>query len=144
MNSALIRQQRLLSLLLGSLFYAIYHGMVHFSDWCYLAVSTAVAAGVSAILLPLHRLLVRQLAARGPQWPAAGRCAGAASVAVLIFGLANLPVWSLHTWLGPGGTWPWGAAAVLVAVGGQLTPISSPKSGEAATSLFLKQSDVSA
>ena len=32
-----------------------------------------------------------------------------------LFGLANVLVWPLRTWLGPGSTWPWGVAAVLVA-----------------------------
>ena len=144
MSRALLRQQWLLSLLLGSLFYAIYHGTVHFSDWCYLAVSTAVAAGVSAILLPLHKLLLQQLAVRGPQWPAAGRCTGAVSITMLVFGLANVLVWPLHTWLGPSGTWPWGVAAALVAVGGQLAPATAPKSGEATASSSLKPSGMSA
>jgi hypothetical protein len=108
--------QWLLSLLLGSAFYAIYQGTVHFSDWCYLGVSTVVAAGVSGILVPLNRLLLRQLAAHGSQWPALGRWGWLLGGTLALFGLANVLVWPLLSWLGPGMAWPWGVAAVLVAV----------------------------
>ena len=107
--------QWLFSLLLGSAFYAVYQGTVHFSDWCYLAVATAVAAGISALLIPLNKMLLRQLAAHEAQWPALGRWAGLLGSTLGLFGLANVLVWPLRTWLGPGSTWPWGVAAVLVA-----------------------------
>jgi len=111
----MLKKQWLLSLLLGSAFYAIYQGTVHFSDWCYLAVSTAVAAGISALLIPLNKILLQQLAARGPQWSALGRWLWLLGGTLALFGLANLLVWPLRTWLGPGSTWPWGLAALLVA-----------------------------
>ncbi|GAB3589093.1 hypothetical protein [Hymenobacter daeguensis] len=115
-NPKLFMRQWLLSLLLGSAFYAIYQGTVHFSDWCYLGVSTAVAAGVSGVLVPLNKLLLQQLAERGPQWPAFGRWLWLFGGMLALFGLANGLVWPLLTWLGPGAAWPWGVAAVLVAV----------------------------
>ena len=108
--------QWLLSLLVGGLFYAVYQGTVHFSDWCYLGVSTAVAAGVSLILVPLNKLLLRRLASQGPQWSAPGRWAWLSGGILGLFGLANGLVWPLLTWLGPGAAGPWGMAAMLVAV----------------------------
>lgn len=111
-----LSRQWLLSLLLGSAFYAIYQGTVHFSDWCYLGVSTAVAAGISGILLPLNKLLLRHLAARGPQWSALGRWLWLMGGTLALFGLANALVWPLLTWMGPGAAGPWGVAAVLVAI----------------------------
>ena len=107
------KKRWLLSLLLGSTLYAGYHGLVHFSDWCYLGVSTAVAAGASAAVLPLHRRLqgLWQRAGRVEWWAGRG---GRLAATLLLFGLANLLVWPLHTWPGPGGTWPWGIAALLV------------------------------
>lgn len=117
MNSALpLSRQWLLSLLLGSAFYAIYQGTVHFSDWCYLGVSTVVAAGVSGILMPLNKLLLRQLSTHRPQWPTLGRWLWLLGGTLALFGLANVLVWPLLTWLGPGAAAPWGLAAVLVAV----------------------------
>ena len=105
----------LLSLVLGSSIYAAFNGLVHFSDWCYLVVSTAVAALASAAVLPLYGLLLRQLARHGQHWPALGRWVGLGGSTLVLFGLANLLVWPLRTWPGPGGTWPWGVAAVVVA-----------------------------
>ena len=112
----MLKHQWMLSLLLGSALYAIYQGTVHFSDWCYQAVSTAVAAGVSALLIPLNEVLLQQLAARGPQWPVLGRWAWLLGGTLGLFGLANVLVWPLLTWPGPGAAWPWGVAAALVAV----------------------------
>ena len=43
------------SLLLGCVCYFLANGLVHMSDWCYLATSAAVAGVVSAALGPLHR-----------------------------------------------------------------------------------------
>lgn len=111
----MLRRQWMLSLLLGSAFYAIYQGTVHFSDWCYLAVSTIVAAGVSGILVPLNKKLLNHLVAHGPKWPAMSRWAWLLGGTLGLFGLANVLVWPLLTWLGPGAAWPWGIAAALVA-----------------------------
>jgi hypothetical protein len=112
----LLLRQWLFSLLLGSAFYACYHGVVHFSDWYYLGVATAVAAVVSALMVPLNGMLLRLLARR-PQWPAAGRWAGLLLGTAGLFGLANVLTLPLHTMLGPGSTAPWGLAALLVAAG---------------------------
>jgi hypothetical protein len=111
-----VGHQWLLSLLLGSAFYATYQGTVHFSDWCYLTVSTVIAAGISALTIPLNKMLLQQLATHGPQWPALGRWAWLLGGTLALFGLTNVLVWPLLTWLGPGSTWPWGVAAALVAV----------------------------
>ncbi|GAA4357317.1 hypothetical protein GCM10023185_21930 [Hymenobacter saemangeumensis] len=108
-------RQWLLSLLLGSALYAAYHGVVHFSDWCYLGVSTAVAGGISLLMVPLNGLLLHRLSRHGTQWPAAGRWAGLLGGTATIFALANVPVLPLHTMLGPGSTLPWGIAALSVA-----------------------------
>ena len=115
---ALPLQQWFLSLVLGSAFYAAYQGVVHFSDWCYLAAATVMAACISALLLPLNKMLLAQLARR-PHWPAVGRLVWLLGGTLGLFGLANLVALPLLTWLGPGGTWPWGVAALLVAVRGQ-------------------------
>lgn len=107
--------QWLASLLLGSIFYASYQGIVHFSDWCYLAAATASAACISGLLLPLQKMLLRHLGRDGRHWPAAGRWMWLLGGTLAIFGLANLLTLPLLTWLGPGGTWPWGIAALIVA-----------------------------
>lgn len=104
-------RQWLLTLLLGSLFYAAYHHVVHFSDWCYLGVSTFFAAGVSYLLIPLNGWLLQLLAV----WPIASRWLGLLGGTLLLFGISNLLVLPLLSWPGPGGTWPWGVAALLVA-----------------------------
>ena len=109
-------RQWLLTLLLGSATYAAYHGVVHFSDWCYLNVSSFIAGAVSALCVPLNGRLLRYLAGPGAAWPAAGRGIGLLLGTLALFGLANLLVLPLLTWLGPGSTWPWGGAALLVAV----------------------------
>jgi len=106
-------RQWLLTLLLGSLFYASYHHVVHFSDWCYLGVSTFFAAGASYLLIPLNGWLLRQLAAR--HLSAARRRLGLLGGTLALFALANLLVLPLLSWPGPGSTWPWGVAALLVA-----------------------------
>ena len=115
MYPGLLRQW-LFSLLLGSALYAAYHGVVHFSDWYYLGVSTAVAGGVSLLLVPLNALLLRYLSQRGAVWPAAMRWAGLLLGTSALFALANVPVYPLHTMLGPGSTLPWGMAALLAAI----------------------------
>jgi len=106
-------RQWLLTLLLGSAFYAACHHVVHFSDWCYLGVSTFFAAGASYLVIPLNGWLLRQLAAE--QFPAAGRWLGLLGGTLALFALANLLVLPLLSWPGPGSTWPWGVAALLVA-----------------------------
>ena len=114
-NLRLFRQW-LLSLLLGSACYALSQGIVHFSDWCYLAASTAVAAGVSALLIPLNKHLLNNLTACGPQWSVPGRWAWLLAGTLGLFGLATLLTWPLLSWPGPGGVWPWGAAALIATV----------------------------
>lgn len=100
------------SLLLGSTCYAIANGLVHKSDWCYLAASAAVAGVVAAGLQPLHRKLVAQrphrLRARPPLW--------ALGCTLTVFGAGILLTWPLRSWPGPGGLWPWGAGALLTTV----------------------------
>ena len=108
-------RQWLLSLLLGSAFYAAYQGTVHFSDWCYLAAATATAACASALMLPLNKWLLKHLSCGGQHWPVPFRWAWLLGGTLALFGLANLLTLPLLTWLGPGGTWPWGVAALLVA-----------------------------
>jgi hypothetical protein len=111
--SNFLLRQWLLTLLFGSLLYAGYHGVVHFSDWCYLGVSTFFAAGSSYLVIPLNGWLLRWLAAQ--PWPAAGRALGLLAGTLTLFALANLLVLPLLSWPGPGSTWPWGIAALLVA-----------------------------
>ena len=106
-------RQWLLTLLLGSTFYAAHHSVVHFSDWCYLATSTFFAAGASYLVIPLNGWLLGQLAAR--PWSAAGRLLGLLGGTLLLFACSNLLVLPLLSWPGPGSTWPWGVAALLVA-----------------------------
>ncbi|MDO7876534.1 hypothetical protein Q5H93_17450 [Hymenobacter sp. ASUV-10] len=106
-------RQWLLTLLLGSIFYAGYHRVVHFSDWCYLGTSTFFAAGSSYLVIPLNGWLLRQLAASS--WPAIGRWLALLGGTLALFALANLLVLPLLSWPGPGSTWPWGVAALLVA-----------------------------
>ena len=125
MTSSLLRQW-LLTLLLGSTFYGAYQGVVHFSDWCYLAVATATAGIISALLIPLNAWLLQHLAARGPAWPALGRWAWLLGGTALLFGLANGLALPLLTWLGPGSTWPWGGAALVVAVAQQWPLLQAP------------------
>ena len=115
-NTLPLARQWLLTLLLGSIFYALSQGMVHFSDWCYLTAATVVAAGISAALVPLNRYLLCYLAASGPQWPKLGRWAWLLAGTLGILGLANLLMWPLLTWHGPGEAGPWGAAALVVTV----------------------------
>lgn len=107
----LLLRQWLLTLLLGSFFYAAYHHIVHFSDWCYLGVSTFFAAGASYLLIPLNDWLLRQLTT----WPVAARWPGLLGGTLALFALSNLLVLPLLSWPGPGSTWPWGVAALLVA-----------------------------
>ena len=97
------------SLLLGCTCYALANGLVHFSDWCYLAASAAVAAVVSAGLQPLHRLLVNwpRCPLQRPSLPWALACT------LAVFGVGVLLTWPLRSWPGPGGLWPWGAGALL-------------------------------
>jgi len=106
-------RQWLFTLLLGSFLYAAYHHVVHFSDWCYLGVSTFFAAGASYLVIPLNGWLLRQLAVR--PLSATGRWLGLLSGTLILFALANLLVLPLLSWPGPGSTWPWGVAALLVA-----------------------------
>lgn len=114
-SQSLLRRQWRLSLLLGSTGYATYQGVVHFSDWCYLAAATASAACISALLIPLNKLLLQHLLRHRQHWPAVGRWAWLLGGTLGLFGLANLLTLPLLTWLGPGGTWPWGVAALVVA-----------------------------
>ena len=123
-----LARQWLLSLLLGSACYAFFQGIVHFSDWCYLGTSTAVAAGVSLGLVPFNKRLLGYLAAYGPQWPALCRWAWLLGGTGGLFGLANLLTWPLLTWLGPGGAWPWGAASLAVAVAMNRNLLVTPSS----------------
>jgi cytochrome b561 len=116
MEPITLTRQWLLSWLLGSALYAAYQGTVHFSDWCYLGVATFFAAGVSLLMLPLNRLLLRQLARRGPVWPVAGRWIWLLGGTAALFGLANVLVLPLLSWLGPLSSWPWGVAALPVAL----------------------------
>ena len=69
--------------------------------------------------MPLNGRLLRYLAGPGAVWSAVGRGAGLLLGTLALFGLANLLVLPLLTWPGPGGTWPWGGAALLVALGQQ-------------------------
>jgi hypothetical protein len=59
---------------------------------------------------------MRRLATHGPQWPALGRWLWLLGGTLALFGVANVLVWPLLSWLGPGATGPWGVAAALVAV----------------------------
>ena len=113
-NTLSLRSHWLLSPLLGSTIYAGFNGLVHFSDWCYLAASMAVAAVASAVVLPLYGWLLGHLMRHGQQWSALGRWAWLVGGTLALFGLANLLVGLLRTWPGPGGAWPWGMAAVVV------------------------------
>ena len=97
------------SLLLGSACYALANGLVHVSDWCYLAASAAVAAVVSAGLQPLHRWLV----ARPPRGLRAWPLLWALGCTLAVFGMGILLTWPLRSWPGPNGLWPWGAGALL-------------------------------
>lgn len=115
-NSSSLGRQWLLSLVLGSALYAAYHGVVHFSDWCYLGVATAVAGAVSLLMVPLNGLLLRHLARHGAGWSAAGRWLGLLGGTAALFALASVPVLPLRTMLGPGSTLPWGLGALIVAV----------------------------
>lgn len=112
-KSRLLLRQWAITLLIGSIFYAANHGVVHFSDWCYLGVSTFFAAGSSYLVIPLNGWLLRHLAASS--WPVVGRWLGLLGGTLGLFGLANLLVLPLLSWPGPGSTWPWGVAALLVA-----------------------------
>ena len=109
-------RQWLLTLLLGSAAYAAYHGVVHFSDWCYLGVSSLCAGAASAAVVPLNGRLLRYLAGPGRRWPRAGRGAALLLGTLVLFGLANALVLPLRSWPGPYGTWPWGGAALLMAL----------------------------
>ena|GEM_PF-3088891 len=111
-----VLHQWLFSLLLGSTFYAIYQGIVHFSDWCYLAVATAVAGGVSLLVVPLNGLLLGLLTRNSSNWPLLIRWLVLLLGTAALFALANVPVYPLHTMVGPGSTLPWGLAALLVAL----------------------------
>jgi hypothetical protein len=109
----MLLRQWLLTLLLGSAFYAAYHGIVHFSDWCYLGVSTFFAAGSSYLVIPLNGWLLHYLHRPENTWPPAARGAALLSGTAVLFGLANLLVLPLLSWPGPGSTGPWGVAALL-------------------------------
>lgn len=90
---------------------------MHFSDWCYLAAATA--AGISTALMPLNGLLLRRLASHRGYWPVLARWAWLLGNTAALFRVANALTLPLLTWLGPDGTWPWGVAAALAAVGVQ-------------------------
>jgi hypothetical protein len=124
------------SLLLGSACYALANGLVHFSDWCYLAASAAVAAVVSAGLGPLHRWLVAQMPRRLQKWP----LLWALGCTLAVFGLGILLTWPLRSWPGPNGLWPWGSGALLATIwsqqrsrAGTLIPETGTITNEAAT-----------
>ena len=104
-----------LSLLLGSACYAVVNGLVHFSDWCYLAASAAVAAVVSAGLRPLHGWLVARPPRGLRNWP----LLWALGCTLAVFGAGVLLTWPLRSWPGPNGLWPWGAGALLTTALGQ-------------------------
>ena len=108
------RHNYLCALLLGCTCYAISNGLVHKSDWCYLAASAAVAAVVSAGLRPVHGWLVRQR----PRWLHKWPLLWALSCTLAIFGVGVLLTWPLRSWPGPGGLWPWGAGALLATAWG--------------------------
>ena len=110
------------SLLLGGACYAIANGLVHFSDWCYLAASAAVAAVVSAGLGPLHGWLVARPPRRGRAWP----LLWALGCTLATFGLGILLTWPLRSWPGPGGLWPWGAGALLATALPHWRPAAAP------------------
>ena len=99
--------------------------MVHFSDLCYLIAATVVAAGISALLVPLNKHLLQCLAAREAQWSRLSRWAWLLAGTLGLFGLANLLMWPLLTWLGPGEAGPWGAAALVVAVTTNRKPLNT-------------------
>ena len=103
------------SLLLGCICYAVFNGLVHKSDWCYLAASAAVAAAVSWGLRPVHGWLV----ARPPLWLRALPLLWLLGCTLVVFGMGIVLTWPLHSWPGPGGLWPWGAGAMLATVWGR-------------------------
>ena len=103
------------SLLLGCACYAVVNGLVHKSDWCYLAASAAVAGVVSAGLLPIYEWLM----ARPPRGLRAVPLLWPLSCTLAVFGLGVLLTWPLRSWPGPGGLWPWGAGAMLATVWSQ-------------------------
>ena len=105
-------RQWLRSLLLGGVCYALANGLVHFSDWCYLAASAAVAAVVSAGLGPVHRWLLGW-SGRPLQKPALPWALGCT---LAVFSVGVLLTWPLRSWPGPVGVWPWGAGALLATV----------------------------
>ena len=109
-----LARQWLLTLLLGSTIFAAHQGLVHFSDWCYLATATVMAAGISALMIPLNCRLLQFLAEHGPALSSVGRWTLLLGGTGSLFALANLLTLPLLTWLGPGSTWPWGVAALLV------------------------------
>ena len=122
------RKQWLRALLLGSACYAASNGLVHKSDWCYLAASAAVAAMFMAGLWPLYWWLVtrppRGLRVVPLLWPL--------GCTLAVFGLGVLLTWPLRSWPGPDGVWPWGAGALLATAWGQWqngAPASFPKIG---------------
>lgn len=111
------------SLLLGSACFALANGLVHVSDWCYLAASAAVAAVVSAGLGPLHGWLVARPPRGLRQWP----LPWALGCTLAVFGVGILLVWPLRSWPGPGGLWPWGAGALLATAQGYRRPHANPE-----------------
>ena len=127
------------SLLLGCACYALANGLVHFSDWCYLAASAAVAAVVSAGLQPLQQWLVAQLPQQLRKWS----LLWALGSALAVFGLGVLLTWPLRSWPGPNGLWPWGAGALLATAWTQLTNgtgIAVPEIGMPTTAAALPAS----
>ena len=119
----------LLSLLLGCACYAIANGLVHFSDWCYLAASAAVAAVVSAGLRPLHGWLV----ARPPHGLRNWQLLWALGCTLVVFGVGVLFTWPWRSWPGPNGLWPWGAGALLATAMSQWRPRAVPAFPELGT-----------
>ena len=103
------------SFLLGCACYAVVNGLVHKSDWCYLAASAAVAGVVSAGLLSIYEWLM----ARPPRGLRAVPLLWPLSCTLTVFGLGVLLTWPLRSWPGPGGLWPWGAGAMLATVWSQ-------------------------
>ena len=81
------------SLLLGCAYCAASNGLVHLSDWCYLAASAAVAAVVPAGLRPVHGWLV----ARPPHWLQKLPLLWPPGYTLAVFGLGVLFTWPLRS-----------------------------------------------
>jgi hypothetical protein len=106
------------SLLLGCACYAASNGLVHVSDWYYLAASAAVAGVVSVGLRPMHWWLV----ARPPRGLRSVPLLWPLGCTLAVFGLGVLLTWPLHSWPGPDGVWPWGAGALVATMWDQWRP----------------------